>query len=284
MAGLLATRNFLSVRAPVMRVRVAGVHGSAPRAEGAAMYVTATGACGTIGGGRLEFDAIQRARNLLADGVRRDTAEVKLGPDTGQCCGGRVRLDLDLLDEALRDRILSRLDARARARPRVHILGAGHVGRALADAVQFLPLNAVLIDTRTEELARCRAGVETRLSALPEAEIATAGPGDGFVVLTHDHGLDFLLAGAALARADAGYVGMIGSASKRARFRNWCAGPGGGVSPDGLTCPIGAGVTGDKRPAVIAACVAAELAAALLPGDAGRQEAGADKDTDLEYQ
>jgi xanthine/CO dehydrogenase XdhC/CoxF family maturation factor len=84
------------------------------------------------------------------------------------------------------------------------------------------------------------------------------------VVLTHDHALDFLIADAALARGDAAYVGLIGSGSKRARFRGWRL--RNGVAPEaalrGLTCPIG-GPSGDKRPAVIAAMVAAEILAAL---------------------
>src|SRR6056297_447491 len=206
MTGLHATQEFLAGEAPVIRVRVARVRGSAPRAEGAAMYVTATGTCDTIGGGRLEFEAIAHARRMLERGTRQDGLEVVLAPDSGQCCGGRVRLDLERLEG--RDRAAERagIEARNRARPRVHVLGAGHVGRALAEALSLLPLGVVVIDTRAGELARCRAGVETRLVALPEAEIAAAAPGDAFVVLTHDHGLDFLLAAAALGRGDAGYV------------------------------------------------------------------------------
>jgi len=81
------------------------------------------------------------------------------------------------------------------------------------------------------------------------------------VVLTHDHGLDFLLVAEALARGDAAYVGMIGSASKRARLLRFLAERG--VAHRGLTCPIGAAGAGDKRPAVIAAFVLAEIMAAL---------------------
>ena len=46
----------------MIRVRVTQTWGSTPREVGAEMFVTPTGSTGTIGGGRLEFDAIARAR------------------------------------------------------------------------------------------------------------------------------------------------------------------------------------------------------------------------------
>jgi len=101
------------------------------------------------------------------------------------------------------------------------------------------------------------------LTALPEAAIRGAEPGAAFVIATHDHGLDFLLAAEALARGDAAYVGMIGSATKRAAFASFARARG--VDPARLVCPIG-GPGGDKRPAVIAALTAAELMRALSSG------------------
>ncbi len=55
------------VHGPVARIVVATVHGSAPREAGAAMLVWADGQSGTIGGGALEFQAVARARKMLAD-------------------------------------------------------------------------------------------------------------------------------------------------------------------------------------------------------------------------
>jgi xanthine dehydrogenase accessory factor len=168
-----------------------------------------------------------------------------------------VTLALNALDDDLRATLRARLAAAEAAWPRVLVFGAGHVGRALAAALRPLPVRALLIDQREAELA-IAAGVETRLTPLPEAEVAAAPLGAAFVVLTHDHALDFLIADAALARGDAAYVGLIGSATKRARFLTW-RGRGGAARPaEGLTCPIG-GPSGDKRPAVIAALTAAEI-------------------------
>jgi xanthine dehydrogenase accessory factor len=62
---------------------------------------------------------------------------------------------------------------------------------------------------------------------------------------------------------------MIGSATKRATFRNWLARETAGtVSVDRLVLPIGGTTVRDKRPAIIAALVAAELLTvyASLPG------------------
>ena len=83
------------------------------------------------------------------------------------------------------------------------------------------------------------------------------------VILTHDHALDFLIAKEALARSDLAYVGMIGSATKRIKFRNWLRQQGGGQGINGLICPIGASGSRDKRPSVIAAFVVAEVMAEL---------------------
>ena len=72
-------------------------------------------------------------------------------------------------------------------------MGAGHVGRALVNQFQHMPVRCVLVDTREDEIALNSADVETRVSAIPEMDIMSAPAGSAFVVLTHDHGLDFLL-------------------------------------------------------------------------------------------
>ncbi|WP_372886424.1 xanthine dehydrogenase accessory protein XdhC [Shimia sp.] len=278
---------FLARQAALVEARLTRVEGSSPRDAGAVMHVAPEALFGTIGGGRLEHEVIARARAMLGSGDTGDTGdtgatlEITLGPDSGQCCGGRVRVELRAMAPADREAALARMRRAEAAWPQVLVLGAGHVGRALADLLQHLPVRCRLIDSRTEELARCGARVETRLSALPEAEIAAAPAGSAYIVLTHDHGLDFLLVAAALGRGDAAYVGMIGSATKRARLQSWCRATGTGLSLDGLTCPIGAGgVTGgggggDKRPEVIALQVAAEVMAALGGAAAGRTTADA---------
>jgi xanthine dehydrogenase accessory factor len=257
-------RALLAAGGPAIHVEIAAVRGSSPREPGAFMLVTADSFAGSIGGGQLEYAALDRARRMLRDSLPAETMEVPLGPEIGQCCGGRVTLGLAPLTAERAEGLLARLAAEHAARPQVLIFGAGHVGRALTAALNLLPVRAILIDQRAEELALAPAGTEARLAALPEAEVRAAPPGSAFVVLTHDHALDFLVTDAALARGDAAYVGLIGSASKRARFRAWRnrEGTDRRTALAGLTCPIG-GPSFDKRPEVIAAMTAAEIVAAL---------------------
>lgn len=255
--------DFLSLNGPVIRVALTRVRGSSPRNEGTEMFVSHEHLWGTIGGGQLEYIAIDRARDMLRDGVLNLDLDVPLGPEIGQCCGGRVELSLTRMRQADKRDSITRAQDQAASLPHVYIMGAGHVGRALADLFQHMPVRCILIDTREDELAQCRADVETRLSAIPEVDIANAPAGSAFVVLTHDHALDFLLTLAALEKRDAAYVGMIGSATKRAKFRNWVRQHGDDHSTEHLICPIGASGSRDKRPSVIAAFVAAEMIAEL---------------------
>lgn len=252
-----AIGDFLREEGEAVTVRVVAVHGSAPREAGAWMMVSRGRTLDTIGGGRLEYMAIDAARAMLEEGVGTREMDVPLGPEIGQCCGGRVRLALS------RDHPRAEAHAAWDARPAVYLFGAGHVGRAMAHLLQHMPFHTHLVDTRSGEVYyrplrfQSRPEVERIVTPLPEAEIGKASPGAAYVIATHDHGLDFLLTEAALERGDAAYVGLIGSATKRARFERQYGGPA-----EALTCPIG-GPGGDKRPAVIAALTVADVTRAL---------------------
>ena len=259
-----ALRAALAAGDPAVLVTVTQVRGSTPREAGAAMLVTANGMAGTIGGGRLEFEAIERARMMLEAGEDTVQMDVPLGPEIGQCCGGRVRLDLARADDATLQALARDDEARRAAQPTVLIFGAGHTGRALATALALLPFSVRLVDSRPETLHGLPDTIATVAAALPEAEVDAAPPGAAYVVMTHEHSLDFLIAGAALARGDAAYVGMIGSATKRERLRRDLEAAGCGGDIDRLTLPIGGAAVRDKRPEVIAALTAAELATCLL--------------------
>lgn len=229
----------------MIRVVITHTRGSTPREAGAEMLVDQDGTTGTIGGGQLEYMAIDRARQMLARDEAVAHMNIPLGPEIGQCCGGRVELQLTRTPRGS-----ARPD-----HPQVLIFGAGHVGRALSRALSLLPLRPILIDQRPPEIAR--APGETRLTPLPEAEIRDAPYGTSHIIVTHDHALDFLLAAEALRRMDAPYIGMIGSQTKLAQFRRFARAQG--LDTDRLTCPIGAGFSRDKRPEIIAAFTAAEL-------------------------
>jgi xanthine dehydrogenase accessory factor len=83
-------------------VTVARVEGSAPREAGTKMIVTRDAARHTIGGGHLEWRAIEIAREVLREGMRvphlRRLERFALGPSLGQCCGGAIVLAFERLD------------------------------------------------------------------------------------------------------------------------------------------------------------------------------------------
>ena len=263
--------RFLAKHRALIEVRLTKVSGSSPREAGTTMLVSGDEELWTIGGGQLEYLAMDRARQMLNSDEAQAFMDVPLGPEIGQCCGGRVELLLTRIGATERGEIVALLDEERRNRPHVFIMGAGHVGRALADQFQHLPVRTILVDVRSEELQRCQAEVETRELALPEVAIETAPSGSAFIVATHDHGLDFLITMAALQRRDAAYVGLIGSATKRAKFKSWLAAQAPELSVENLICPIGANGSGDKRPAVIAAFVVAETLQSLAAGAARPQ-------------
>ena len=257
-----ALRTFLT--SPAIVAELTAVRGSSPRAAGTFMLVSANKTLGTIGGGALEYMVIDRARKVLGDGLPVDKLDIPLGPEIGQCCGGRVEITLRRVDRAQAEELARRAEADTAADPHVFLFGAGHVGHALARALSLLPLKVHVIDTRPDELAGLPENVDGRAVALPEAAVRSAPPGSAFVILTHDHALDFLIAAEALRRIDAPYVGMVGSRTKKAKFSSWYRGEGfDPAALDRLVLPIGGtafpGGLGDKRPEVIAALAAAEI-------------------------
>jgi xanthine dehydrogenase accessory factor len=256
--------TFLSRPGDKMLIEITRTRGSTPREAGAFMLVGVDGLWGTIGGGHMEFAAVDQARAMLAGGERVTAIDATLGPDSGQCCGGRVELALRFADGATIAALRQRLAEQSGDYPEVYLYGAGHVGRALAQALAPLPLRVTVIETRQDELDQLSGDVPRRLVAMPETTIGAIRPGGAVVVMTHDHGLDFLIAAEALKRDDLGYVGMIGSKTKRAVFSRWLADNGEPGAIGRLVLPIGGSELRDKRPSVIAALVAAELLVALL--------------------
>jgi xanthine dehydrogenase accessory factor len=81
-------------RRPCVMVTLNLLLGSAPRESGSRMIVTADDVHGSIGGGNLEFTAIGKARELLAESAeaRQMHQLLGLGPVLNQCCGGAVTL------------------------------------------------------------------------------------------------------------------------------------------------------------------------------------------------
>jgi len=232
-------------------VTITEADGSTPRNVGTVMLVTSAQEYGTIGGGNLEHAAISAARDCLVSGQKTmQTLDYILGPDVEQCCGGRVKLSLQV--------ITSPTDLPDIKTPRtspVFLFGAGHVGSALAVALAPLPFDLHWYDTRSEKTSR-------RVQAFsdPEKTVSSAPKNALFLIMTHDHRLDFQLVNAVLKRGDFVYLGLIGSKTKKARFLSRLKKEGfSGAELARLTCPVGIEGIQGKEPEIIAASVAAQL-------------------------
>ncbi len=143
----------------------------------------------------------------------------------------------------------------------VVLFGAGHVGCAIAEVFGRLPFRVIWVDGRDACFPDTVASnIETRVSDDPTDEVKLAPKNAFFLVMTHSHALDFDLIRAILDRGEFGYLGLIGSTSKRKSFAARLRARG---YPDAdiarVHCPIGVpGVVG-KEPEVIAVSVAASL-------------------------
>ena len=263
-------KDFLARADRFAVVEVGATKGSTPRESGAAMLVSPMAIHGTIGGGQLEYMAIDKARQMLRHNPSRQekqeqVLDIPLGPEIGQCCGGRVEVLIRLGDAHLAGELVRKAETQEKALPHLYIFGGGHVGKAMAAACALMPVRTVVVETRAGELEGMAPGVETRLTPMPEEVVRAAPAGSAFAVLTHDHALDFLIVAEALKRSDAIYVGMIGSKTKKATFKSWFLKTAGGTEAEfsRLVSPIGGEAVKDKRPPVIAALAAAEIMTVL---------------------
>jgi xanthine dehydrogenase accessory factor len=320
--------QFLSQHGAAVLVTLAESAGSSPREVGARMIVRPDGRFrGTIGGGALEWLALAEAQQMMAGGAR--TAAFRrlrkaLGPELGQCCGGRVVVTLERFDgrdldtvapfvaaeRAGRFMTISEPGQPVRRSPAtgpvdgpnyvvlpggriaerfgenatpLYLFGAGHVGQSLVLALAPLPFAVTWIDPRPGAFpshvpanVTCRTGVEP-------ARMLEAAPGGAFVaVMSHSHALDLDVTAAALLARRFPYVGLIGSATKRARFVSALRAIGSGDDDIArLVCPIGITQIRDKAPPAIAVAVAAQLlirrdaVAAAAPHPARAERGGA---------
>ncbi len=203
--------------------------------DGAKAAVTEGGMAGSLGTAALDDLAAAEARRGPGAGARI----VEAGPHPA-----------GLLVEPIRPHALA-----------VVLFGAGHVGRAVVRALAPLDCRILWYDERSEAFPEELPGnVAAEAVDVPEDEIARAPAGAFFLVMTHSHALDLRLVEGILRRGDFRYLGLIGSATKRARFERRLIDRGlPREALRRLTCPIGvAGIEG-KRPAEIAVAVAAEI-------------------------
>ena len=313
---------------PFTLVTVIETSGSAPREIGARMIVTMEGSIDTIGGGNLEFHAIELARKLLStETSNRKDEFFGLGVTMSQCCGGAVRLLYESFSESesailaknlssvvdwsstflaspvvapanTRSRILFHPEAKETLPSAVHsavkgltkvsgagsklakqgkeewfvsrldeepidllVFGAGHAGKALVKALQDLPFRIHWIDERNDMFPK-KIPANTTVQVVEHSldALNILQPGTFYVIMTHNHGLDYELCLRILHDGSFGWLGLIGSKTKRIRFENRFKEKGiDGSVLKRLVCPIGLPNLPGKSPAVIAASVTTQL-------------------------
>jgi xanthine dehydrogenase accessory factor len=234
---------------PCVMVTVLEDRGSVPRDAGTKMLVTRDRLIATIGGGHLEHVATKMAREMLIAGERSLKVErFNLGARLGQCCGGMATLSFEPIGTAQKHLV---------------VFGAGHVAKALLHIVSTLPFRVTWVDERDDvfpdELPR---NVTKLVTDDPVGEVRDLPPNSYYLVMTHNHQLDFDLARAIIDRNDSVYFGMIGSLTKRKKFDMRLAQRGyTDAQIDTMICPIGVSMVNGKHPAEIAVSVAGELIA-----------------------
>jgi len=220
MNWLSALSHCASENIPCVLVTVIESEGSAPRVPGTRMVVNEKGFADTIGGGALELEAIEHAKNLLNAQTRGPVIthrQFVLGSELTQCCGGRVKLQFDC--QWANDFILN-------------VFGAGHVAQEVARVLQRLPCRATFHDSRKEWLEKLTTSLDAGAASSPgfvtttelcenvTSAVEACHPDSCFMVMTHSHELDMELIEAILTRGDSRYCGLIASRSKAASFRS----------------------------------------------------------------
>jgi len=220
--------------------------GSSPQKEGAKMLVRDDGSIvGTMGGGCLEAEVIQASVMTIRDGSPRTIPFELTERHGGLVCGGKVLVYIEpIIPE-----------------PRLVILGAGHVGRALAGIAKFTGFRTIVADDREEYANR---------ESIPDAdEVVVHDFGDIFsriivdagayiVIATrgHNHDLDALKSALG---TKAKYVGLLGSRRKRALLFKTLAEAGfSKENIDRIVTPVGLPI-GSVTPEEIAISIMAQI-------------------------
>ncbi len=232
-------------RTAVLAVVVAS-QGSTPQKAGAKMLIGADGqTVGTVGGGVLEERILREAAAVLQAGVPR-LLEVDLTAGGGALCGGRVQVYLEPILPP----------------PELYIVGAGHVGSALARLAACIGFRVTILDDR--EVPSPADGENIRCHRIRDpAQPFVAHPvgPEAYIVIasrSHQHDLEAL---AAALRTPAGYIGLLGSSRKAAAVARKLLDEG--FTPADLArvyTPVGVDV-GAVGPAEIAVSIAAQLIA-----------------------
>ncbi len=152
------------------------------------------------------------------------------------------------------------LEAISQPERTIWVWGAGHVGRAVVSVLApFSDISIYWCDTGLDRFPSSLPDAVDALVAENPAELVTlCNPDAEHLVLTYSHALDLELCHRLLGRPFRS-LGLIGSATKRSRFRKRLGELGHSIEQvDRITCPIGDPSLG-KHPQAIALGVATAL-------------------------
>jgi xanthine dehydrogenase accessory factor len=236
-------------------ITVLGCSGSTPRDQGSKMVVTKDNMFDTIGGGNLEFVVANKARELLSE--QRDQQEIipiALEATLGQCCGGNVTVLIETF---------------AACHFHVALFGAGHIGKELIKILGALPCKVNWIDSRENLFPEViPENVQVNIQSDPVSQIAQLPQGADVLILTHNHQLDYELTKAAINHGTLRHIGLIGSDTKAASFRDRLLKDGLSEAQISLvTCPVGLSNIPGKLPMEVAVSIAGELIAIEHEGE-----------------
>lgn len=246
-------------------VSVQAHRGSVPREAGAWMAVFADSTVGSIGGGHLEWQAIEQAREQLGAQTGTQVRRVALGPSLGQCCGGEVTLRFEPVSASDRPRLRQHFAAQQALWPPLALFGGGHVAAALVQVLGHLPFWVHWLDSRDGIFPDTLPGnVQAEHSEPVQCAVAGLAPGSRVLIMSFSHAEDLNVVAACLLRqralGDLPFIGLIGSRSKWAVFSHRLTERGFSAAELAqVTCPIGVPGIAGKAPDVIAIAVAAQL-------------------------
>lgn len=152
-------------------------------------------------------------------------------------------------------------DMISQSRFRLKLFGAGHIAQAIVSILQDADCEITWIDNRDNIFPKnIPFNVTTVETDTPECEIDSLSAGCYILIMTHCHQLDLRLCHQVLKQHDFAFCGLIGSTSKRHRFKKKLLARGVAERAiSRLTCPIGIDNINGKLPQQIAISVAAQL-------------------------
>ena len=234
---------------PFVIATVMETSGSTPRLQGTQMLINAKQIDGSIGGGRIEYEIIQSARQMLATSHKvtnhLEIISKHLSHDLAMCCGGSMTVALQAYIPTAR----------------LWIYGAGHVATALAQQASLLQWPCTVVDERTQwaDPQRFATDIDVRCEDICE-EIRMHPPqiNDYAFVCTHDHALDEDIM-TLLLQKPIHYLALIGSQRKWLQFQKRLRAKG--IDPvrlEQVSCPAGLSIEA-QTPMEIAISIVAEL-------------------------